>query len=931
MSKNLVIVESPAKAKTIEGYLGSDFTVKSSFGHVRDLPKDGIAVDVTNGFKPAYEVSPDKRALVNELKKLASQKGMEVWLATDDDREGEAISWHLKEALGLRDNTKRIVFREITKTAILNAIKQPRTIDVDLVNAQQARRVLDRLVGYELSPVLWRKIKGGSIKGLSAGRVQSVALRLVVEREREVDRHNAKSSFKVTAQFLVEGSKVLNAELPKNFATEAEARTFLEACIGAGYRIKNLEVKPAKKSPAPPFTTSTLQQEAARKLSYSVDRTMKLAQGLYEAGKISYMRTDSTSLSQEAVDKATAEITTEFGSNYVQNRQYKTKNESAQEAHEAIRPTNFNDRNAGADRDQKRLYELIWKRAIASQMADAQLERTTVTVGVSFGNARLSSAATNLPGADDTDSPFTDALSVASFSPTTPGGPSQSSTTGSLPSELIAQGEVIKFDGFLRVYLESKDDEDDEDAKGMLPPLSIGQGLNLGQMKATEKFTRPQPRYAEASLVKKLEEMGIGRPSTYAPTISTIINRGYVEKQDRLGQERAFKEYTLKQDKITETSGKETFGSEKAKLFPTDTGMVVSDFLVEYFPNIVDYKFTANVEKEFDEIADGKMNWQTMLEGFYDPFHRNVTEIQGSDKVSFKTGERVLGADPKTGKPISARLGKYGAFVQIGEAADEEKPRYANLRKDQLIETISLEQALDLFKLPREVGFFEDKPMVIGVGKFGPYVKHDEKFVSLTPQDDPYTIDEARTVELIQQKRAEAVTEALGEFEGQLVTTGKGRFGPYVKFADKYVSLPRTESLAGLTLERAIELIAAKRQAEASKYITEFPENPSIKVVNGQYGPYLAVGKRNVKIPKDVDAASLTLEDCLKLAGDDPAATTKAPAKKATGTKAAATKTATKAPARKATTATAKKATATKPATTRTATATKKPAVAKKK
>ncbi len=554
-------------------------------------------------------------------------------------------------------------------------------------------------------------------------------------------------------------------------------------------------------------------------------------------------------------------------------------------------------------------------------MADAQLERTTVTVGVRFGNVSLRTVEKDLSRDDDTDSPFTDEASVASFLPNLSEKPN-------LPSELIAQGEVIKFDGFLRVYLESKDDEDDEDAKGMLPPLSIGQGLNLGQMKATEKFTRPQPRYAEASLVKKLEEMGIGRPSTYAPTISTIINRGYVEKQDRPGQERAFKEYTLKQDKITETSGKETFGSEKAKLFPTDTGMVVSDFLVEYFPNIVDYKFTANVEKEFDEIADGRMNWQQMLEGFYDPFHRNVTEIQGSDKVSFKTGERILGADPKTGKPISARLGKYGAFVQIGEAADEEKPRYANLRKDQLIETISLEQALDLFKLPREVGFFEDKPMVIGVGKFGPYVKHDEKFISLAKEDDPYTIDEGRTIELIQQKRAEAVTEALGEFEGQLVTTGKGRFGPYVKFADKYVSLPRTEQLAGLTLERAIELIEAKRQAEASKYIKEFPEQPTIKVVNGQYGPYLAVGKRNVKIPKDVDAASLTLEDCLKLAGDGPAddkAPAKSGAKKATA-KTTATKA--KAPAK---TATATKIAA-KPAVRKTtATAAKKPAVAKKK
>ncbi|AUD02921.1 type I DNA topoisomerase [Spirosoma pollinicola] len=880
MSKNLVIVESPAKAKTIEGYLGKDFTVKSSFGHVRDLPKDGLAVDVANGFRPSYEISPDKKKLVSELKSLAKSAD-EVWLATDDDREGEAISWHLKEALGLRDNTKRIVFREITKNAILNAIKSPRTIDVDLVNAQQARRVLDRLVGYELSPVLWRKIKGGST-GLSAGRVQSVALRLVVEREREIDKHAAKSSFKVTAQFIVDGSKVLNAELPKNFATPGEARAFLEACVGASFSIKNLEVKPAKKSPAPPFTTSTLQQESARKLSYSVDRTMRIAQNLYEAGKISYMRTDSTNLSQEAIDKAVAEIGSEFGDKYIQTRQFKTKNESAQEAHEAIRPTNFNDRNAGGDRDQKRLYELIWKRAIASQMADAQLERTTVTISIRFANSTTTTFQSNVD-----DSPFVE----------TP-----KSEARNFPSELVAQGEVIKFDGFLRVYLESKDDEDDEDAKGMLPPLTIGQGLNLGQMKATEKFTRPQPRYAEASLVKKLEEMGIGRPSTYAPTISTIINRGYVVKQDKPGLERKYVEYTLQQNQISETSGKETFGSEKAKLFPTNTGVVVSDFLVEYFPDIVDYKFTATVEKEFDEIADGKMNWQTMLQGFYGDFHKNIEDIQGSSGVSFKTGERVLGADPASGKPVSARLGKYGAYVQIGEASDDEKPRYANLRDGQLIDTILLEDALNLFTLPREVGFFEDKPMIIGIGKFGPYVKHDDKYVSLTREDDPYTIDESRAVALIQQKRAEAISEALGEFEGKMVSTGKGRFGPYVKFEDKYVSLPRNESLAGLTLERAIELIQAKRIVEANKYIKEFPENPAVKVVNGQYGPYLAVGKRNVKIPKDVDPATLTLEDCLKLAGDDPAAA-KAPAKKTAAAKA----TTSKAPAKAKTTATATK------------------------
>ncbi|SOD82051.1 type I DNA topoisomerase [Spirosoma fluviale] len=889
MSKNLVIVESPAKAKTIEGYLGKDFTVKSSFGHVRDLPKDGLAVDVTNGFRPSYEISPDKKKLVSELKSLA-KAAEEVWLATDDDREGEAISWHLKEALGLRDNTKRIVFREITKNAILNAIKSPRTIDVDLVNAQQARRVLDRLVGYELSPVLWRKIKGGST-GLSAGRVQSVALRLVVEREREIDKHSAKSSFKVTAQFIVDGNKVLNAELPKNFATAAEARAFLEACVGATFTIKNLETRPAKKSPAPPFTTSTLQQESSRKLSYSVDRTMRIAQNLYEAGKISYMRTDSTNLSQEAIDKAVAEIGTEFGEKYIQTRQFKTKNESAQEAHEAIRPTNFNDRNAGGDRDQKRLYELIWKRAIASQMADAQLERTTVTIGIRFANGATTTFQTNVD-----DSPFVEPTEVIA-------------PNRSFPSELVAQGEVIKFDGFLRVYLESKDDEDDEDAKGMLPPLNIGQGLNLGQMKATEKFTRPQPRYAEASLVKKLEEMGIGRPSTYAPTISTIVNRGYVTKQDKPGQERKYTEYTLQRDQITETSGKETYGSEKAKLFPTNTGIVVNDFLVEYFPDIVDYKFTATVEKEFDEIADGRMNWQTMLQGFYGDFHKNIEDIQGSSVVAFKTGARDLGIDPRSGKKISARLGKYGAYAQIGESTDDEKPQYANLRDGQLIETITLQEALDLFTLPREVGFFEDKPMTIGIGKFGPYVKHDDKYVSLTKEDDPYTIDESRTIQLIQQKRAEAVSEALGEFEGKMVSTGKGRFGPYVKFEDKYISIPRNESLAGLTLERAIELIQAKRVVEANKYIKEFPENPAVKVINGQYGPYLAIGKRNVKIPKDVDPASLTLEDCLKLGGDDPAA--KAPAKKAATTKATATKTATKpkATATKKPAATAKKAT----------------------
>lgn len=830
MSKNLVIVESPAKARTIEGYLGKDFVVKSSYGHVRDLPKDDMAIDIQNGFRPVYEVTPEKRQVISELKKLAKEADV-IWLATDDDREGEAISWHLKEALGLRDDTKRIVFHEITKKAIQHAIESPRLIDIDLVNAQQARRVLDRLVGFELSPVLWKKIKSGSSMALSAGRVQSVAVRIIVEREREIDGHNTKSSYKVTAQFIVDNGKILNAELPKNFNTVEESRDFLEKCRAAIFTIKNLETKPAKKSPAPPFTTSTLQQEASRKLSFSVLQTMTLAQKLYESGKISYMRTDSTNLSQEAIDKAKQAITNDFGAHYVHTRQYKTKSESAQEAHEAIRPTDFSVKTAGGDRNEQRLYDLIWKRSIASQMADAQLERTTATIGIS--------------------------------------------TT---PEELIAQGEVIKFDGFLKVYLESTDDEDEE-SKGMLPPLSIGQILNLDQMKATQRFSRPAPRYTEASLVKKLEEMGIGRPSTYAPTISTIVKRQYVIKEDRPGKEREFKELILRQGQIQEKTGKENYGSEKAKLFPTNMGLVVNDFLVEYFEAIVDYKFTATVEKDFDEIANGKIEWQDMIQNFYGDFHRNVETVQGAALTGSKPGSRDLGIDPATGKKVSARLGKYGAYVQIGEATDEDKPQFANLKKDQLIETISLEDALDLFSLPREVGFFEDKPMVIGIGKFGPYVKHDDKYVSLSKEDDPYTVSAERTVELIQQKRIENISESIGEFEGKLITTGKGRFGPYVKHDDKYVSLPKGEFPASLTLERAIELIQQKRLTESNKYIKEFPENPTVKVVNGMYGPYISIGKRNVKIPKDVEPASLTLEDCLKLAGGDAGAEEKPKAK----------------------------------------------------
>ena len=794
MSKNLVIVESPAKAKTIESYLGQDFTVKSSFGHVRDLPEHDMGVDVEHGFQPSYEISSDKVKVISELKKLA--KDAEVWLATDDDREGEAISWHLKEALGLPDNTKRIVFREITKTALRNAIEKPRTIDTALVDAQQARRILDRLVGYELSPVLWKKIRIGK-SNLSAGRVQSVAVRIIVEREREIDAFRSKSSFKVTAHFDLGNGKVLNAELAKNFPTEQEAYQFLEKCIGAQFSIRNLEVKPAKKTPAPPFTTSTLQQEASRKLSFSVAQTMTVAQRLYEAGKISYMRTDSTNLSEEALDKSKQQITKEYGDEYYNRRIFKTKSESAQEAHEAIRPTDFSTLVGSSDRNEQRLYELIWKRAIASQMSDAQLERTTATIGIS--------------------------------------------TTS---EELVAQGEVIKFEGFLKVYLESSDDEGDEEQKGMLPPLNIGQILKLADMKATERFTRNPPRYTEASLVKKLEEMGIGRPSTYAPTISTILKREYIVKEDRQGFEREFKEMTLANEQIKSKVNKEVYGSEKAKLFPTSTGMVVNDFLVSHFQDIVDYSFTANVEKDFDHIAEGQLGWQQMIKDFYTPFQKKVAEAR-EEAIDKSLTSRDLGEDPATGKKVSVRIGKYGPYVQIGDVEDEEKPRFASLQKGQLMETITLEEAFELFKLPRQVGFFEDKDMVVNVGKFGPYVKHDGKYYSLAKTDDPM-----------------AVTE-----------------------------------------DRLIEIIGEKRLQDSNRTIKEFAEDPEAKVLNGRYGPYIAFGKKNVKIPKGTEPASLTYEQVLKLAAETPdkpagrggakkpaAAAAKAPAAKKPAAKKAAKK-----------------------------------------
>ncbi len=757
MVKNLVIVESPAKAKTIEGYLGKDFTVKSCFGHVRDLPKSNSAIDIENGFQPTYEIPKEKKEVIRELMKSAKSAEV-IWLATDEDREGEAISWHLNEALKLNDkNTRRIVFGEITKQAILNAIESPRSIDIDLVNAQQARRVLDRLVGFELSPILWKKIR----RGLSAGRVQSVAVRIVVEREREIEQFDCQSFFKVSAEFLVGNNKILKAELPEKFSSEKEARDFLAKCIGATFSINDLVKKPGQKKPAAPFTTSTLQQEASLKLGFSVAQTMTLAQRLYESGKITYMRTDSVSLSELAMDIAAKEVTSAYGAEYSETRQYTTKSSSAQEAHEAIRPTDFSEKSAGSDRNQKRLYELIWKRAIASQMANARIEKTTATIGIS-----------------------------------------------TVPQTMKATGEVITFDGFLKAYLETTDEEkEDEENKEMLPPLSIGQELNLDQMKAVERFTRPPARYTEASLVKKLEEMGIGRPSTYAPTISTIQKRGYVLKEHREGRERQYQELILAKDEVNAHTRTEITGAEKAKLFPTDLAMIVNDFLVENFPRELDYSFTASIEEEFDDIATGKLEWDKMIENFYGSFLKKVKITEAIDRLEVDTS-RKLGKDPKAGRTLLVRLGRFGPVAQIGtteELGEGEKPKYASLLKGQRLDTITFEEALDLFKLPRVVGTYEDKEIVAAIGRFGPYIRHDSKFVSLTGDDDPYTVDQ----------------------------------------------------------ERAIELIEAK-------FIKSFDENPDVQVLNGRYGPYIKAGKKNVKIPKDKEPKGLTLKECLALAENAP-------------------------------------------------------------
>ena len=760
MAKNLVIVESPAKAKTIEGFLGKEYMVKSSYGHVRDLNKNTLSVDIEHDFEPEYEISDDKRALVAELKKL-SKASDTVWLASDEDREGESISWHLYEALDLKKkDTKRIVFHEITKTAILNAIENPRDIDMGLVAAQQARRVLDRLVGYELSPLLWKKVK----PALSAGRVQSVAVRLIVEREEEIKNFVQTSAYRITAQFTFtkDGQEyTIAAELPNRFDTEEETRKFIESCINASYKVEGIEKKPATRFPAPPFTTSTLQQEAARKLGFSVANTMRIAQQLYESGKITYMRTDSVNLSSLALGMAKKEITENYGAEYVKTRQYHTKTKGAQEAHEAIRPTYLDQHTIKGSADERKLYELIWKRTIASQMADAQMERTNVNIGISTND-----------------------------------------------KQFVATGEVILFDGFLKVYMESYDDDRTEDTAAILPPIEVGTALDMEKMEAQQRYTRHPLRYTEASLVKKLEELGIGRPSTYAPTISTIQKREYVTKGDIKGEPLNYKIITLKNNKISEKTGKENYGAEKGKLLPTDIGVLVNKFLTQYFESIIDYNFTANVEKEFDKIAEGEREWNAMIKDFYKDFHQQVVSTtENSGKFS---GEKMLGIDPATGKKVYVKVGRFGPVAQIGDTESDEKPRFAGLKKDMSIESVTLEEVLKLFDFPRILGEYEGKEITVAVGRFGPYIRHDNKFYSLAKTDNP----------------------ALVEYD------------------------------------RAIEIINEKRQKDLDNIIRTFDQDPDIQVLNGRFGPYIAYKKSNYKIPKGTDPSTLTYEQCMAIMED---------------------------------------------------------------
>ena len=845
MTKNLVIVESPAKAKTIEKFLGKDFTVRSCYGHIRDLAKGDDAIQINNNFNPIYEVSADKKAIVAELKKLSKDADM-IWLASDEDREGEAISWHLSEVLKLDDaKTKRIVFHEITKPAILKAIENPRKIDKHLVDAQQARRVLDRLVGFELSPVLWKKIKGN----LSAGRVQSVAVRLIVEREREINAFNYSSAFKVTAKFNV-GGKQMEAELGKRFDTEKEAQAFLESCKNASYVINQLETKPAEKSPSAPFTTSTLQQEASRKLGYSVSQTMQIAQKLYEHGFITYMRTDSVNLSELAIANAKETISRNYGERYSNPRRYTTKNDSAQEAHEAIRPTYFENQNVDGTPQEKRLYDLIWKRSIASQMSKAQIDRTTANIGISTNGISL-----------------------------------------------IATGEVLTFDGFLKVYMESTDDEGDDDNSKMLPPLKVGENLNLIQIDAIERFTRPAPRYTEASLVKKLEELGIGRPSTYAPTISTVQKRGYVVKEDREGKERKFTSLSLVQNEISREVLSEKFASEKSKLFPSDIGMIVTDFLSKHFENIMDYNFTALVEKEFDEIAQGQLQWNKMIESFYTPFHKEVAKT--TETAERQSGERLLGTDPKTGKNIYAKVGRFGPFVQLGENSDDEalKPQYGKLLQGQRVDSITIEEAIELFKLPRTIGEFEGKEVSVNIGRFGPYVKWGEEFISLPKGEEIMEVNLAKAIEVIAAKQtAEA---PVGMFDNKPITKGKGRFGPFIKWNDMFINVPRAYNLDTLTQPQMNELIEKKIEKESNRFIQQWPAE-KISIENGRWGAFIRLGKNMIKIGRKKDGEKYTNEELAILSIDDVKKLIEAEmpdafkAKKATPKKATAKKTAAK-------------------------------------
>lgn len=811
--KNLIIVESPAKAKTIQKFIGKDYNVISSKGHVRDLPQKDLGIDISKNFLPKYEVLSDKKKLITDIKKMVTDTDV-VWLATDDDREGEAISWHLMEAADIpAEKIKRIVFHEITKKAIEKALDTPRQLDVDLVNAQQARRILDRLVGFELSPVLWRKVK----PKLSAGRVQSVAVKLIVERENKINKFESTSAYRVVGQFITNDKKQaeFTAELNKRFDDRTEARDFLESCKEKVFTVDAVEKNPGKKSPAAPFTTSTLQQEAARKLGFSVSKTMIIAQQLYEAGYITYMRTDSVNLSDFALQESKEEIETLYGREYSKTRKYVTKSLGAQEAHEAIRPTSMSNHTIPGDTFSKRLYELIWKRTLASQMSDAKTEKTLINIPV--------------PNREEI---------------------------------FVATGEVILFQGFLKVYTESNDEEDEE-IKGWLPPVEVGNTVTANEIKAIQKYAQPPTRFTEASLVKKLEELGIGRPSTYAPTITTILKREYVVKENRTGKEREFVQIILKNNDISEEIKKEKYGVEKDKIFPTDIGIIVNDYLQENFETIMDYSFTAKVEKEFDDIAEGNIQWQTMLQHFYDSFHSSIDHaITYSTKAS---GERLLGQDPKTNENVYVKLGKYGPMAQIGENYEDQKPRYARLRPSQSIESITLEEALDLFKLPRTVGQFEGTDIVIGIGRFGPYIKLNNSFISLPKSEEPTEVSYERCIELIELKRKQDIDRAprtIGTYNGKDIIAAIGRFCPYIKYEDQNYTLDKGTDISQLTEEEAIDIII---NSKTKNVIQSFEKNENLKVMNGRFGAYITDGTHNYKIPKGSLAENLTYEDCMNI------------------------------------------------------------------